>query len=56
MQNRTAIILPLGILLEKVDISEFSAKLHKKAKEENSEFVFTPELQRQTMLKKHSGK
>jgi hypothetical protein len=50
MQNRTAIILPLGMLLEKVDISEFSAKLHKKAKEENSEFVFTSELQRQTLL------
>ena len=33
MQSRTAIVLSLGMLLEKVDTSGFIAKLLKKAKE-----------------------
>ena len=50
MQNRVAVVLSLGMLLEKVDTSGFIAKLLKKAAEENSEFVFTPELQKQAFL------
>lgn len=50
MQNRTTIILSLGMLLEKVDTSGFIGKLLKKAKEENTEFAFTPELQKQAFL------
>lgn len=50
MQDRTAIVLALGMLLEKVDASGFISKLLKKAKEENAEFVFTPELQKQAFL------
>ncbi len=47
MQNRPAIVLSLGMLLDKVDTSEFNTMLLKKAKEENATFVFTPELQKQ---------
>ncbi len=36
MQGRTAIVLSLGMLLEKVDTSRFIGKLLKKAKEEKS--------------------
>lgn len=50
MQNRTAIVLSLGMLLEKVDTSGFIGKLLKKAKEENTEFTFTPELQKQAFI------
>ncbi|MDX1902206.1 MAG: hypothetical protein SFW66_09440 [Gammaproteobacteria bacterium] len=50
MQNRTAIILSLGMLLEKVDTSGFIVTLLKKAKEENAEFAFTAELQKQAFL------
>lgn len=47
MQSRITVILSLGMLLEKVDTSEFIAKLLKIAVEEDSKFVFTPELQKQ---------
>lgn len=50
MQNRTAIIMSLGMLLEKVDTNGFIGKLLKKAKDENPEFIFTPELQKQGFL------
>jgi hypothetical protein len=50
MQNRVAIVLSLGMLLEKVDTSGFIVKLLEKAKEENPEFAFTPELQKQAFL------
>jgi hypothetical protein len=44
MQNRTVIILSLGMLLEKVDVSKFICMLLMKARKENSEFVFTTDL------------
>ena len=50
MQSRNAMILSLGMLLEKVDTSGFIMKLLKKATEENSEFEFTPELQKQAFF------
>lgn len=51
MQNRTtAIIMSLGMLLEKVDTSGFIGKLLKKAKEENDKFIFVPELQKQAFI------
>jgi|GEM_PF-6677032 len=50
MQNRVAVVLSLGMLLEKIDTSGFIAMLLKKAMEENSAFVPTPELQRQAFL------
>lgn len=50
MQNRTAIILSLGMLMEKVDTSPFINHMLAKAKDENPEFLFTPELQKQTFL------
>lgn len=50
MHNRTAIVLSLGMLLEKVDTSGFIAKLLTRAKEENAEFALTPELQKQAFL------
>lgn len=50
MQSRPAIVLSLGMLLEKVDTSGFIGKLLKKAKDENAEFVFAPELQKQAFL------
>lgn len=49
MQSRVAIILSLGMLLEKVDTSGFSAKMLKKA-EENPEFQFTQLKQQQAFL------
>lgn len=45
MQQRSAIILSLGMLQDKVDTSAFIGKLLKKAGEANKEFKFTPELQ-----------
>ncbi|MBA3662408.1 MAG: hypothetical protein H0W64_11810 [Gammaproteobacteria bacterium] len=50
MQTRTAVLLSLGMLLEKVDTSEFIAKLLKIAKEENPDFIFTQSLQKQGFL------
>lgn len=50
MHSRPAIILSLGMLLEKVDTSGFIAKLLKKAAEENSEFKFTQKLQKEAFI------
>ncbi|MES2217760.1 MAG: hypothetical protein V4501_05065 [Pseudomonadota bacterium] len=47
MQNRSAIILSLGMLLEKVDVSGFIGKLILKAMAKNKDFKFTPALQKQ---------
>jgi hypothetical protein len=44
---RTAIVLPLGMLLEKVEINIFIGTMLKKAKEANAEFVFTAQIQQQ---------
>ena len=45
MQPRSAVILSLGMLHEKVDSSLFIGKLLKKASDTNKEFKWTPELQ-----------
>lgn len=44
-RNTNAIVLSLGMLLEKVNIPGFMGTMLKKAAEENPNFVFTPELQ-----------
>lgn len=43
----TAVILSLGMLLEKMDTNGFIMKLLAQAKQENPEFIFTPALQAQ---------
>lgn len=50
MQNRMAIVLSLGMLLDEVDTSGFIGKLLKKAAEEHPKFVFTPEVGKQAFL------
>jgi hypothetical protein len=48
--GRTAIILSLGMLLEKVDTSGFIGKLLQRAKDENANFDFKLELQKQAFV------
>ena len=50
MQNRKAIMLSLGMLLEKVDANIFMMKMRAKAKEENTEFEFTPPILGQAFI------
>lgn len=47
MQNRRAVILPLGMMLEKVDISSFIVKMLAQAKKENPNFVFDATKQKE---------
>jgi hypothetical protein len=46
--RRTAIILPLGLLLDSVEANPFITTILGKAKSANPNFVFTPELQAKT--------
>jgi hypothetical protein len=50
MQNRRAIMLSLGMLLEKVDANIFMMKMRAKAKEENPAFEFTPQILGQAFI------
>jgi hypothetical protein len=45
MQARTAIVLPLGLLFESVNVAPFIATLMHKAKTIDPDFVFTKQLQ-----------